>query len=57
MGFALCGDFACVEMCSLQVTESTRISSLHMVSKAMTGPLMNPHSTTMKEVTVVIRSF
>ena len=54
-GFCLCrGDFACVEMCCLQVMGSTRISSLHMVSKATTGPLMNPHSTTMTEVTVVI---
>lgn len=51
-GFRPCrGTFACVESCSLQVTASTRINSLHTVSKAMTGPLMNLHSTTMKEVT------
>lgn len=46
--------FACVGSCSLQVTVSTRISSLRTVSKATTGPLMNLHSTTMKEVTVVL---
>lgn len=46
--------FACAELCSPQVMGSTRISSLHMVSKAMTGPLMNLRSTTMKEVTIVL---
>lgn len=52
-GFCLCrGVFACVELCSLQVMGSTHINSPHMVSKATTGPLMSPHSTTMKEVTV-----
>lgn len=45
--------FACVEPCFLQVMESTHINNLHMVSKATRGPLMNPHSTTMKEVTVI----
>ncbi len=54
-GFCLCrGVFACAEPCSLQVMGSTRISSLRMVSKATTGPLMNLHSITMKEVTVVL---
>lgn len=52
-GFCLCRSvFACVESCSLQAMGSTHINNLHMVSKAMTGPLMNLHSTTMKEVTV-----
>lgn len=54
-GFCLCrGSFACAELCSPQVMGSTPISSLHMVSKAMTGPLMNLRSTTMKEVTVIL---
>lgn len=53
-GVCLCrGVFACVESCSLQVMGSTRINSLHMVSKAMTGPLMNLHSIIMKEVTAI----
>lgn len=51
-GLCLCrGIFACVESCSVQVTGSTPINSLRMVSKAMTGRLMSRHSTTMKEVT------
>lgn len=46
--------FACLKSCSPQVTGSTRISSRHTVIKAMTGPLKNHHSTTMKEVSACV---
>lgn len=46
-------NFECFESCSLQVTESTRIRRLHMLSKAMRGLLMNLPNITMKEVTVI----
>lgn len=43
-------NFMCAKSCSVQVTENTHISSLHMVNKAMTGHLMSLLSITMKEV-------
>lgn len=50
--FSLVKMFAFVESCPSQVMASIHISSLHMVSKVTTGPLMSLHSTITKGVTV-----
>lgn len=52
---ALVEVFAFVESCPPQVMASIHISSLHMVSKVTTGPLMNLHSTITKGVTVSLQ--